>query len=1057
MKKTISIRINLLTYFALVTGLIISLLLGLQYRNSIELAEEAAGRTFQQLAAKTSLYIENRDSLYNSLIEMIANDRQLSVFPQVGENHPALKSFVSILKNDGNIFSIYVGKENGDFFQVIDTIKYHQLTDEFQLSDKPHWATIHIDASSPGLKNWIFYNEQLEQIATRQQNSRYNPSNRPWFNKARQQPNVIRTAPYLFSLLDDAGITYAKSMSDGRSVLGMDITMATLNDFLTNQKTNDNNEIFLYDKYGEKFASSDLLSVAGQDEQPTSQNIKKLELTDAEQQFVAANPRLIVSNEIDWPPIDFALRGKPLGYSIDYLQLLADKMGIELRFVNGYTWSELMTLFKDGGLDLLHSAYYEADREQFALFSKPIHNIKNMIIHRNDQAFKSMDDLNGKTIAVPEGWSTIDFIKANYPQINVKPVPSSYDTYFAVSRGEVDALIDHELSMQFITSKFELNNLSIGPWFQAFDDNKAKNLHIMVSPDQPLLITLINRAIDAITPDELDTLQQRWANPFCARGQQCDNAVISRDNIVHQLFTNPDLQANNSLLKLSRSGIDYFGYSAGMPTFGDLGIRLGMTEPADRFINPFLEKISFSMQIAFAVSLLIFPVVFYATRKILEPIKALMLENDKISARQFDRVARVNTNIKEMLSLSDSLIDLSKNVQKYELQQQELMDSFIHLIATAIDTKSPYTGGHCTRVPDIARLLAEAASQSNSAPFKDFAFTTEDEWREFKIGSWLHDCGKVTTPEYVVDKATKLETIDNRINEIRTRFDVLWRDRLIEAGKRLLEGESLESVEQWKQASLEKLQDDFAFIAECNIGGEYMSDDKIERLNQIAGYGWQRYFSNRLGLSGVEMQQLQGCPDEQLPCEESLLADKPEHVIARDNFDHQEYAQMGFKSDVPEALYNRGELYNLSIRRGTLTEEERFKINDHVIQTIRMLETLPLPEHLQKVPEYAGTHHETLIGTGYPRKLTKEQLSIPARIMALADVFEALTASDRPYKKAKTLTEALKIMSFMVKDQHIDKDIFELFLRSEVYLKYARSALMPQQIDEVNIEDYLPG
>lgn len=154
-------------------------------------------------------------------------------------------------------------------------------------------------------------------------------------------------------------------------------------------------------------------------------------------------------------------------------------------------------------------------------------------------------------------------------------------------------------------------------------------------------------------------------------------------------------------------------------------------------------------------------------------------------------------------------------------------------------------------------------------------------------------------------------------------------------------------------------------------------------------------------------------------------------------------------------LYNRGELYNLCVTYGTLTPEERFKIQEHVIMTIRMLETLPLPDNMKRIPEYAGTHHETLDGTGYPRKLEASQLSVAARIMAIADIFEALTASDRPYKKAKSLSQSLKIMSFMVKDRHIDRELFELFLRSGIYLEYAKAHLKPEQMDEVHIEEFI--
>ena len=205
------------------------------------------------------------------------------------------------------------------------------------------------------------------------------------------------------------------------------------------------------------------------------------------------------------------------------------------------------------------------------------------------------------------------------------------------------------------------------------------------------------------------------------------------------------------------------------------------------------------------------------------------------------------------------------------------------------------------------------------------------------------------------------------------------------------------------------------------MGGENMSEERKELIKSIADREWVRNFDDRLGLSDIELLRYENLELKQTPVIEKLLSDKQEHIVQRENFDYDEYKAGGFKEEVPEYLYNYGEVYNLCVEKGTLTHEERFKINEHIIMTIKMLEQIPFPAHLMKIPEYAGTHHETLIGTGYPRKLSKKDLSIPERIMVLADIFEALTASDRPYKKAKTLCESLKIMSFMVKEQHIDE------------------------------------
>ncbi len=387
--------------------------------------------------------------------------------------------------------------------------------------------------------------------------------------------------------------------------------------------------------------------------------------------------------------------------------------------------------------------------------------------------------------------------------------------------------------------------------------------------------------------------------------------------------------------------------------------------------------------------------------------------------------------------------------------QRTLLDSFIRLIASAIDAKSPYTGGHCQRVPELTRMLAEAACRSADTPFADFDLTAA-EWYELHIASWLHDCGKVTTPEYVVDKATKLETLYDRIHEIRTRFELVKRDAVIGYLKALLDGGDAETLRRDLEEKLAELDDDFAFIAECNIGSEAMAPAKEERVKRIAEITWARTLDDRLGVGPAERLRKDRSPTPTLPVEETLLSDKGEHIIHRDTTTIDAgHDAGGFKLVVPEHEYNLGEIYNLCISKGTLTEEERFKINDHIVQTIVMLERLPFPKHLQRVPEFACGHHEKMDGTGYPRGLRTEDMSIPARIMAIADIFEALTATDRPYKKAKKLSESVRIMHAMKENQHIDGDLFELFLASGIYKEYAEKFLEPAQIDDVAVEQYV--
>jgi len=338
-------------------------------------------------------------------------------------------------------------------------------------------------------------------------------------------------------------------------------------------------------------------------------------------------------------------------------------------------------------------------------------------------------------------------------------------------------------------------------------------------------------------------------------------------------------------------------------------------------------------------------------------------------------------------------------------QLESLFEAFIQLINTAIDDKSPYTGGHCERVPVLTMMLAEAVNRTNQGPLKDFVMSDKDR-HELKIAGLLHDCGKITTPVHVVDKATKLETIFDRIHLVDTRFEVLKRDAEIWMLKEIHEAgtdaQRAESARNNYAARIEQLDQDREFLRHCNVGGEFMSEEAQERVRQIATYQWRDANGN-----------------------------------------------MGnFLSDA--------EVENLNIRAGTLTAAEREIINHHIDITIKMLESLPWPRHLKNVAEYAGGHHERMDGKGYPRGLTREQMSVQARVMGIADIFEALTAKDRPYKKGKTLTESLIILGKFKLGGHIDPDLFDVFIREKVYLDYAKQFLAPEQIDEVDLSK-IPG
>lgn len=349
--------------------------------------------------------------------------------------------------------------------------------------------------------------------------------------------------------------------------------------------------------------------------------------------------------------------------------------------------------------------------------------------------------------------------------------------------------------------------------------------------------------------------------------------------------------------------------------------------------------------------------------------------------------------------------------QQLVLQLEKLFEALVNMINIGLDEKSPYTGRHCQMVPELTMMLAEAVHRTDKGPLAKFNMTDADR-KELWLAGLLHDCGKITTPVHVVDKATKMESIHDRIHNIDTRFEVLKRDAEIAALKQKLasldQASTQPMAQQWAQIDADMQQQiarcnqDRDFLRQSNQGGEGMKAEDQQRVKEIAQYQW-------VGVNG----QLQ-------------------------------------------AFLDFEEVANLTIKYGTLTQDERDVINNHISMTIRMLESLPWPKHLKNVPEYAGGHHERMDGKGYPRGLRAEQMSIQARLMAIADIFEALTAADRPYKKGKSLSESLRILGNFRQNGHIDPDLFDVFVRQKVYLEYANRFMHAAQVDEVD-ESGIPG
>lgn len=948
----------------------------------------------QRAANEVSALVANASRL-------VLTQRALSPAPLLDlgepERHPQIKLLFSALAADENLYGLFYGSAGDGFLQAI------------AIRDNPHIATalkapagtayaLRLIREQPATaanryEEWRFIGAQGELLREQRQNTEYAPSKRPWFRLAQDNSQAAMTAPYQFASTGELGVTISARLAERTQVIAADIKLSTLDSFLTSLPLTPQSAILLLD----------------------------------------ANDRVIT----------FHHRGALYdGLDISPLQALSDlrhPVATTLAAVDG----------KRDRTSLQQLAIAQGHSEDFVVATQqvePIPGTRFKVI-----ALAPMSDFTG-----PIESARRDVMLTSLLMLALLlPLAMLGSQQLVAALGQMARNSESIKRLEFDgtnpvaphTFIYEIN--ALGEAQEVMHRSIKERTQELKLSQQKLKLLVDNGLLMARETDRdnllRDILDGGTALTHCQAGTLL--LATERDTLEFAMRTSREpLPQIEIPLHDAATGAANSGYVSVHAFLNNQTVIIDDVYTDTAFdlsgTRAFSERSGLRVQ-----SLLTVPLSPRAGEVIgvLQLINAQDRESGEITAFDPESIRFV-----EALAAQAAVALENRNLFA---AQNRLMDSLIRIIAGAIDAKSPYTGGHCERVPELAQMLAEAATAADSGTLADFAFRSEDEWREFRIGAWLHDCGKVTTPEYVVDKATKLETIHNRIHEVRTRFEVLRRDARI----RQLEAEAAGTPPTIAAAAFAaeaaELEADFAFIAECNVGSEFMAADKVQRLQQIGERVWLRHFDDRLGLSQQEAERC-GASTGALPTEERLLADRPWHILPRSDWRPFD-PKYGFEIEVPQHLYHFGELYNLSISRGTLTPEERFKINEHIIQTIVMLENMPFPKHLKRVPEYAGTHHETLTGSGYPRRLQGPELSIPMRIMAIADIFEALTASDRPYKKAKTLSEAIHILYFFKKDRHIDGELFDLFLTSGIYRRYAERFLRPEQIDEVDIAAYL--
>ncbi|MGC9457560.1 MAG: HD domain-containing phosphohydrolase [Halothiobacillaceae bacterium] len=1039
----VTIRVTVVSMFLAITTITAAVAIALQFYFSADLAEGSARSVYAQTAERTREYLAAVDARATVEARMLAARQDL-----VRDGRPTAslqQRLAETLRRNSSFYAAYLGFDNGDLYQLVNLDSGVRVREQFEALPLDRWVMITITKGTDGRKRLLTYlDEDLQPRATRSESTGYRADRRPWFVPEGIE-GVQKTEPYLFEHLQSPGRTYSMRLEDGTAVLGIDIALTSLSSRLASQKTGPESRLYLFQPDGALIASSE-------QEAPslTVPPAVPLRLSPEEAAAVAAQPVLVVSNELDWPPFDFAVSGAPRGYAIDTLALVSRMTGLRLRYVNGYDWPELQAMFESGRLDLIHPVLATEANAALGILTRSFVDAPfGVLTRRGAEPVREISQLFGKRVAIPAGWSSVDRFRKLFPRIEIVEVPGTRGLFAAVRDGDVDAGIDTAAPLRYNARQFFAEDVAIHAPLDFGSAEVPTGLHFLLHPRVADLKPIFDRALSAITLAQREALKTKWLLTHPELGPQ-------RTTVPHpELVALTRDKANvGQLHELSLDGVDTYVFLESVGMTGEDPDYLAVVTPRATVLGPALAQVRHAVLITAAFLLLVLPLSWWLARFIVRPVRQLARENDKIRDRHYGDLVQVHSRIVEIDDLGESMIRMGRAIERHVHEQQALMDSFVELIAQAIDQKSPYTGGHCRRVPELAMLLARKAEQSDEAPFDTFGFRDENAWREFRIGAWLHDCGKITTPEHIVDKGAKLETIHNRIHEIRTRFEVLHRDATIRYLQRCLaDPEDEPDARAERESAQQRLQEDFWFVAGCNDGQMPIDDAALQRLDALGQITWQRHFDDRLGLTPLEKAR-RGETAEPLPATEPLLADKPWHIIERPEPPDYD-PRLGIRMTVPEHLYNLGELYNLKVARGTLTPEDRFKIQEHIIGTIRMLDQLPLPDELARVPRYASTHHETLDGRGYPRGLTAEDLSIPERIMILADIFEALTAADRPYKSAMPVSEAIEILHRMVADKHVDRDVFVLFLKSGAYLEYARNYLDESQIDEVPLARYI--
>ena len=945
------------------------------YRQTARIVEGAADSLLAGTAREVALELDRDMAPARLLVEVLATHPVVRT-ATLDERLRELPTFARALDENAALAAVYVGYRDGSFF-LLRTLRDDATRVALRAPADARFVVQSIehrpDARVPEVR-FLYFRADLAPIrASDRPDFTFDPRTRGWYRAAVERDAPVLIGPYAFFTTGDPGVTYARRAASGDSVVGADITLASLSQLLLSQHASPSSELLLVGADGSVIARNEARA--------------------ARRSGTPADAARLPS-----------LTDLPLASAPALAQHLASKSA-ERRFA-----------FTAGRREWIGSVERAGDQAGASFYLAVASPVDELMADANRMRARSiLFTLAMVGVSLPLAWLVASRVSRSLRRLAADA--SRIQALDFRDRPPAHSIVRE---IDRLEAAMRTGRTSVGRFLEIASALAAER-RVDRLIERVLAETRALARADAAAIHLVDGKRALLEPAQYVRGDDPPSMRIAAiplagDASVSQPIARAALEGKSVLTELAPQ---------------DLAQRAWLGPEAAAFGDATLALLAIPLHDRGG-----------------DVIGVLSLLSDKV------RAADVRPPLIAFIEKVSGTAAIALETQRLVAEQKALLEAFIELVAAAIDAKSPYTGGHCQRVPDLTKMLAQAACDARDGPFRDFRLN-DDEWEAVRIASWLHDCGKVTTPEYVVDKATKLETLYDRIHEVRTRFEVLKRDAEIAYWKARCAGGDEDRLAETLASEWRALDSEFAFVASCNEGGEAMDRESRERILRIAGRTWQRTLDDRLGTSWEERARRSGEASRPLPATEPLLSDAPHHVVARTAAERMpDDNRCGFRLDVPTHRYDRGEIHNLLVTRGTLTDEERYKINDHIVQTILMLDKLPFPRHLAQVPEIAGGHHERMDGRGYPRRLTRAQMSPVARMMAIADIFEALTAVDRPYKKGKTLSEALAIMARMRDEQHIDADLFDLFLTAGVHRRYAERYLRPEQIDEVEIDAF---